>query len=421
MNKLVIKACSEILKEHFIKLNPADKELSKFFRNNHHFGRRDRSYISELYYGVIRNKRYLIENINDENPKKLVMIYLVLILGKSIRELSSFLDKQDLIWLREKKSNKVEITKWAKKLSLPDWLWKKFLEQYGQETSISLAQSLLLPANLNLRVNLLKEKDILKVLNSLISSIPELKNEIIKTNLSPISISLPRGTSIQKNILFLDGLIEIQDEASQIITFLVNPKRGNMVADFCAGAGGKTLGISAMMKNTGRVYAFDISDKRLANLKKRLKRSGASNIIPHKIINENDTKIKRLRNKFDRVLVDAPCTGLGTLRRNPDLKWKHSPESLNELNIKQNLIINSASKLCKVGANLIYATCSILKEENEDIVDNFLLKNKNFRILSPNSIFTKYGIPLNSDKYIKLTPDEHKTDGFFSVILERFE
>ena len=299
---------------------------------------------------------------------------MALILGKSIRELSSVLDKQDLIWLKEKKSNKVEVTKWASKFSLPDWLWEKFLVQYGQETSISLAQSLLLPANLNLRVNLLKEKNILKVLNSLISSIPELRNEIVKTNLSPISISLPRGTSIQKNLLFLDGLVEIQDEASQIITFLVNPKRGNMVADFCAGAGGKTLGISAMMKNTGRVYAFDISDKRLANLKKRLKRSGASNIVTHKIINENDTKIKRLRNKFDRVLVDAPCTGLGTLRRNPDLKWKHSLESLNELNIKQNLIINSASKLCKVGANLIYATCSILKEENEDIVDNFLLK-----------------------------------------------
>lgn len=421
MNKLVIKACSEILKEHFITLNPADRLLSKFFRDNHNFGRRDRSYISELYYGVIRNKRYLIENISNEDPKKLVIIYLALILGKSIRELSSVLDKQDLIWLKEKKSNKVEVTKWASKFSLPDWLWEKFLIQYGQETSISLAQSLLLPANLNLRVNLLKEKNILKVLNSLISSIPELKNEIVKTNLSPISISLPRGTSIQKNLLFLDGLVEIQDEASQIITFLVNPKRGNMVADFCAGAGGKTLGISAMMKNTGRVYAFDISDKRLANLKKRLKRSGASNIVTHKIINENDTKIKRLRNKFDRVLVDAPCTGLGTLRRNPDLKWKHSPESLNELNIKQNLIINSASKLCKVGANLIYATCSILKEENEDIVDNFLLKNKNFRILSPNSIFTKYGIPLNSDKYIKLTPYEHKTDGFFSVILERFE
>lgn len=421
MNKLVIKACSEILKEHFITLNPADRLLSKFFRDNHNFGRRDRSYISELYYGVIRNKRYLIENISNEDPKKLVIIYLALILGKSIRELSSVLDKQDLIWLKEKKSNKVEVTKWASKFSLPDWLWEKFLIQYGQETSISLAQSLLLPANLNLRVNLLKEKNILKVLNSLISSIPELKNEIVKTNLSPISISLPRGTSIQKNLLFLDGLVEIQDEASQIITFLVNPKRGNMVADFCAGAGGKTLGISAMMKNTGRVYAFDISDKRLANLKKRLKRSGASNIVTHKIINENDTKIKRLRNKFDRVLVDAPCTGLGTLRRNPDLKWKHSLESLNELNIKQNLIINSASKLCKVGANLIYATCSILKEENEDIVDNFLLKNKNFRILSPNSIFTKYGIPLNSDKYIKLTPYEHKTDGFFSVILERFE
>ena len=130
MNKLVIKACSEILKEHFITLNPADRLLSKFFRDNHNFGRRDRSYISELYYGVIRNKRYLIENISNEDPKKLVIIYLALILGKSIRELSSVLDKQDLIWLKEKKSNKVEVTKWASKFSLPDWLWEKFLVMF---------------------------------------------------------------------------------------------------------------------------------------------------------------------------------------------------------------------------------------------------------------------------------------------------
>ena len=421
MNKIIIKACSEILKEHFVSSVPADMQLSLFFRNNRFLGSHDRDALAELYYGVIRNKRYLIESVSEENPRKLVLVYIMLILGQSIREMSNFVDDQDLKWLKDKKSNKVIIKKWASKLSLPDWIWEKLINEYGEKSAIHLAKSLLVPANLNLRVNLLKEKNVSKVINTLVASFPKLKNEITKTKLSPLAISLPRGTSIQKNSLFLDGIIEVQDEGSQILSFLVNPKRGHMVADFCAGAGGKTLGIAAMMKNTGRLYAFDISEKRLANLKKRLKKSGASNIMPYKIIHENDTKIKRLRNKFDRVLVDAPCTGFGTLRRNPDLKWKHNIDSLKELNKKQNLIINSASKLCKVGAHLIYATCSFLKDENEDIVNNFLLENKNFRIVSPDSIFTKYGIPLKSEKYLKLIPNEHQTDGFFSVILERLK
>ena len=159
--------------------------------------------------------------------------------------------------------------------------------------------------------------------------------------------------------------IEVQDEGSQILSYLVSPDRGQMVADFCAGAGGKSLALSSLMKNTGRIYAFDVSEKRLANLKKRLKRSGASNITMQRISNENDIKIKRLRGKFDRVLVDSPCTGLGTLRRNPDLKWKHNEKTLNELISKQEAILNSASSLCKVGGYLVYATCSLLNDENE--------------------------------------------------------
>ena len=377
MNQIIIKACSEILKEHFLHSGPADRQLSMFFKANRYLGSHDRLNLAELYYGVIRNRRYLIENISEENPRKLVLIYIMLVMGKSIRELSNYIDNTDLTWLKEQKANKTNIDGWASKLSMPDWLWEKLLEQYGEQPAIKLAKSLLSPANLNLRVNLLKEKSVSKVIDDLIVSFPDIKDKIIKTNISPICISLPRGTSIQRENLFLDGIIEVQDEGSQILSYLVNPKRGSMIADFCAGAGGKTLAISAMMKNTGRLYAFDVSDKRLANLKKRLKRSGASNITPHKIMHENDTKIKRLREKFDKVLVDAPCTGLGTLRRNPDLKWKHSLDSLDELNIKQKLIINAASRLCKVGGHLVYGTCSLLDQENEVVVENFLLENKN--------------------------------------------
>jgi len=175
------------------------------------------------------------------------------------------------------------------------------------------------------------------------------------------------------------------------------------------------------MKNTGRIYAFDISERRLANLKQRLKRSGGSNIMMQRIANENDLKIKRLKGKFDRVLVDAPCTGLGTLRRNPDLKWRQTQKSLSELVIKQSAILSSASALCKKGGYLVYATCSLLDDENEMIVEEFLSKNKGFVAISSKAALEKYGIKLGADNYLKLYPNAHKTDGFFGALLERIE
>jgi 16S rRNA (cytosine967-C5)-methyltransferase len=175
------------------------------------------------------------------------------------------------------------------------------------------------------------------------------------------------------------------------------------------------------MKNTGRIYAFDVSEKRLANLKKRLKRSGASNITMQRISNENDIKIKRLRGKFDRVLVDSPCTGLGTLRRNPDLKWKHNEKSLNELISKQEAILNAASSLCKVGGYLVYATCSILKDENENQVENFVKNNINFRVVPQSSIMSRYKITLGDGKFLKLNSLENNTDCFFGAVFERVE
>ena len=153
----------------------------------------------------------------------------------------------------------------------------------------------------------------------------------------------------------------MQDEGSQLLALLTGAKRGEMVVDFCAGAGGKTLALGAQMRNTGRLYAFDVSGHRLAALKPRLARSGLSNVYPVQIAHERDDRIKRLAGKIDRVLVDAPCTGLGTLRRNPDLKWRQTPEALAELGDQQRAILAAAARLLKPGGRLVYATCSLLR------------------------------------------------------------
>ncbi|MDG2252722.1 MAG: RsmB/NOP family class I SAM-dependent RNA methyltransferase [Methylophilaceae bacterium] len=421
INKFVISICADILKEVFIGKNPSDVHLSYFFKKNRNLGSHDRSNIAEIFYGVIRNKRYLEEIVQDENPKKMILVYLMVMLGKSVRELTPILNDFEVEWLQNKKSNKQIIKSWPVKLSLPDWLWEKLIKQFPEKDLIMLAQSLLVPAQLNLRINTLKDKSRDEVINELRKSFPEHEKLILPTIYSPIGISLPRGTAINKHTLFLDGNIEVQDEGSQILSFLLSPGRGQMVADFCAGAGGKSLAISSIMKNTGRVYAFDISERRLANLKQRLKRSGGSNIMMQRIANENDLKIKRLKGKFDRVIVDAPCTGLGTLRRNPDLKWRQNKRSLSELIVKQGAILNSASTLCKKGGYLVYATCSLLDDENEMIVEKFLSEHKDFATISAKDALEKQGIKLDCDNYLKLFPNIHKTDGFFGALLERID
>jgi 16S rRNA (cytosine967-C5)-methyltransferase len=218
--------------------------------------------------------------------------------------------------------------------------------------------------------------------------------------------------------MFLQGLFEVQDEGSQLLGYLLEPKRGEMVVDFCAGAGGKTLLLGALMKNTGRLYAYDVSDKRLARLKPRLARSGLSNVHPIRIEHERDTKIKRLAGKVDRVLVDAPCSGLGTLRRNPDLKWRQSEESVAELTVKQASILDSAAKMVRPGGRVVYATCSLLAAENDAIITAFLETHPEFKLTPACEVLAKQGIELAGDT-LRLLPHQHHTDGFFAAVLDR--
>jgi len=236
---------------------------------------------------------------------------------------------------------------------------------------------------------------------------------------SPLGLRLKTKPYLQKHPAYLDGSIEVQDEGSQLLGFLLAPRRSEMVVDFCAGAGGKTLILGALMRSTGRLYAFDVSDKRLAKLKPRAARAGLSNVHPACLSGENDTRVKRLAGKVDRVLVDAPCSGLGTLRRNPDLKWRQSPQSVDELTVKQAAILAAAAKLLRPGGRLVYATCSILAEENEDIVNAFLAAHGDFHRLSAQEVLAAQGIAIDCGEDMRLSPHRHGTDAFYAAVLER--
>jgi len=241
--------------------------------------------------------------------------------------------------------------------------------------------------------------------------------------MAPAGIRLAGKPALNQLPLFINGGVEVQDEGSQLLCNLVAPRRGEMVVDFCAGAGGKTLALGAAMRSTGRLYAFDVSEKRLANLKPRLARSGLSNVHPVLIDSERDAKVKRLAGKIDRVLVDAPCSGLGTLRRNPDLKWRQTPESVLELTEKQAAILDSAARLLKGGGRIVYATCSVLEAENEAIVRDFLAKHENFRLIPVQEVLAEQKIEVPSlsadGGMLALFPHIHQTDGFFAAVLER--
>ena len=393
---------------------PADAKLSAYFRDNHKLGMKDRAFIAETVYQVIRRKRLLEYLADGVDARRLLLAVLLRVQGVSLRDLGPLLNKQQTEWAHAIKAKSTENLPVQVQADVPDWLWKKLVAQYGEGDALTLARSLHLSAPLDLRVNRLngqREAVLALFAKEGIAATP--------TPYSPDGVRLKEKIALNKHVLFTKGVIEVQDEGSQLLALLLAPRRGEMVADFCAGAGGKTLALGALMHNSGRLYAFDVAEKRLANLRPRLARSGLSNIHPQLIVNERDQKLKRLAQKFDRVLVDAPCSGLGTLRRNPDLKWRQTEMDVAELSIKQANILAAASKLVKTGGRLVYATCSLLREENEAIVEGFLAAHPEFKALNAAEILAQQKVELNTGVTLKLLPHVHNTDGFFAAAFER--
>ncbi|MFZ6849989.1 RsmB/NOP family class I SAM-dependent RNA methyltransferase [Undibacterium sp. RuRC25W] len=410
----IIGHTEEVLREILRFTGPADGTLSRYFREHPRLGSRERGVIAEAIYGLLRNKSvYTSFSESGSGPAMRRLTLLGLADAVGVDSLGG-LSEEETAWLDRVMQIDRSHLPVIMKSNMPTWIWEKLNTRFGEEQALALTSALNTPAPLDLRVNAIKGNR-----DDVIASLAQAPILAEPTPYSSSGLRVIKKPSIQNLPLFKDGTIEVQDEGSQLLAQLVGARRGEMVADFCAGAGGKTLALGAIMRNTGRLYAFDISEKRLAKLKPRLARSGLSNVHPVVIAHEKDAKVKRLAAKLDRVLVDAPCSGLGTLRRNPDVKWRQTPEGVAELNVKQASILASASRMVKPGGRLVYATCSILDEENEDIVKAFLAEHADFTLVPASKVLAEQKVDLEMGDYLKLYPHVHQTDGFFAAILER--
>lgn len=411
---IVIGSTEEVLREILRFTGPADVTLSHYFRSHPKLGSRERGVIAEAVYAILRN-RAVFTNFSESGVgpamRRMALLGLAEVVGA---ESLGGISEEESGWLVRVMQIDRETLPATLRANLPQWLYDKLVERDGEAATLELARSMNQQAPLDLRVNVLKAGR-----ENVIAELAQAPIQCEPTPYSPLGIRVRKKPALQNMPLFKDGAIEVQDEGSQVLSQIVGAKRGEMVVDFCAGAGGKTLSLGAIMRNTGRLYAFDVSDKRLAKLKPRLARSGLSNVHPVVIAHENDAKVKRLAGKIDRVLVDAPCSGLGTLRRNPDIKWRQTPQAITELNEKQLSILNGAARLLKPGGRLVYATCSILDEENEAIVTQFLASRDDFILVPMKDVLAEQKIPLEMGDYLKLLPTRHQTDGFFAAVLER--
>jgi 16S rRNA (cytosine967-C5)-methyltransferase len=419
--KALLEACSELVRHTLRFEHPADATVSRFFREHRGLGPRERATMAETVYTVLR-KKLLFDHLapSGSGPKERRLAILGFYgPGDFLR---SALTDQETRWLDECEKVKPEDLMERHRHNLPEWLVQPLKDQLGSEFW-PLVNSLNLGAGLDLRVNTFKSKrtEVQKALQ--LSGI-----KAVATPYSPWGLRIAGKPALNKHEAFVRGDFEVQDEGSQLLAMLVDAKRGEMVVDFCAGAGGKTLAIGACMRSTGRLYAFDTSAGRLDSFKPRMARSGLSNVHPAAIAHERDDRVKRLTGKIDRVLVDAPCTGLGTLRRNPDLKWRQNEKAVEEMAVKQTAILQSAARLVKSGGRLVYATCSVLPQENEAIAQAFSVANPDFEPLQVADILTELKVEnaptlcAGGDAghlYLRLWPHRHSTDGFFAAVWQK--
>jgi len=401
--------------------HPADAVVGRFFREHKSLGPRERATLTESVYNVLRKKQFF-EHLAPSGSGSKFRRLAVLGFHGDREFLFGALNDQEKAWFDACAKVRHEELMDRHRHNLPDWLAERLKKQVGDDFW-PLAQSLAEPGTLDLRVNSFKAKR-----EDVVKELARHNVRAVPTPYSPWGLRVAEKTNLTRLDAFVRGDFEIQDEGSQLLALLVDAHRGEMVVDFCAGSGGKTLALGAAMRSTGRLYAFDTSAHRLDALKPRLARSGLSNVHPVAISHERDERIKRLAGKIDRVMIDAPCSGLGTLRRNPDLKWRQTPEVVVQMAALQQLIVQSASRLLKPGGRLVYATCSLLEEENEQVARQFSEQNPDFEALNVAEILDALKVPQAQSlcrqgkagaSQLRLWPHRHKVDGFFAAVWQK--
>jgi 16S rRNA (cytosine967-C5)-methyltransferase len=404
---------------------PADAVANDFFRARRYIGSGDRRAVSGRVWTVLRSRRHLGWWLGDapQSPRLLVAASLLLEGWTKSGVQQTFsggqfaaapLDRAEASAITKIESHTLDHPSMpdAVRLEIPDWLLPRLAARFGASLPVEMA-ALSQPAALDMRVNLLKgTRDEAR------SALAAEGWEAEPTELSPWGLRIDGRRPVTSGPAFQSGLVEIQDEGSQLVAVLVGAKPGMRVVDWCAGAGGKTLALAGAMENRGQIVACDVSAPRLDGAVRRLRRAGVHNVERH-LVEPGDKWLKRRAGTFDRVLVDAPCTGTGTWRRNPDARLRLKETDLAELLPKQAAILDTAQSLVRKGGRLVYATCSLLEEENEAQVTSFLLRHPDFAVVPLARAWPLNQPPPNNGDFLRLTPASHGTDGFFTAVLER--
>lgn len=424
-----LQATIELLSEVDSVARPADAVVSAWFRARRYIGDRDRGQILELLYALLRHHArlgwWLARHGREDMSRYRLLAWLTLKEGRTpdqVKRLfngarfapAALTDHEHALLVKLQgctidhpgmpQEVRLECPSWA-----ADPLRRRFGEAFGQEMA-----ALLTPAPLDLRVNPIRSTR-----EAMLHALKDLGLRAQPSAMAPYGIRVDERPSLASLPMLTTGEVEIQDEGSQLVAMMVDPRPGDRVVDFCAGAGGKTLAIASQMNNKGHVVACDVMEGRLKRGAERFRRAGLHNIETRLLASETDKWIKRHKGGFDRVLVDAPCSGTGTWRRNPDARWRAQEEQgLDNLVALQSRILASAARLVKPGGRLVYATCSLLPQENEEQVAAFLAAHPAFRAVPLREAAPQLTDSAHPD-YLSLTPARNDTDGFFAAVMQR--
>jgi 16S rRNA (cytosine967-C5)-methyltransferase len=421
----------ELLDEIARQDRPADLVAGSFLKARRYIGAKDRRAISDRVWGILRRRSrldWMLESCRaTSSPRHRLLADLMLsdrLTPEAVGELCTGggrgvepLSPQDWALLQQLKGRDLfhhGMPAWVRG-EYPEWITPRLALAFGDRLATEMG-ALRDEAPVDLRVNTLKgDREAAQ------AALAGEGLDAQPTPLSPIGLRLPARVALTAQSVFRDGLVEVQDEGSQILALLVDARPGQAVVDFCAGAGGKTLALAAAMGNKGRLVACDVNQRRADRAALRLRRAGVHNVSRRLLETESDPWVKHHAGSFDRVMVDAPCSGSGTWRRNPDAKWRLSAAELDQLTTLQARILASAARLVRPGGRLLYATCSFLIEENEARVDTFLAEHADFTVVPLTDVWaaTIGGSCPVEGPLLRLSPARHNTDGFFAAVLER--